>query len=312
MLKYYFIILFCVINLGNAQDISGLWVHDQGGKELTGLNDIYALMYLSVNNSGDIKGYTYDYHAGSSCSFSLEGEFDYDNQQLTAVNTKKINKAFFHGRARYKLIYKSEGDNVFLIGKARQKGIHGFLFSFGGALSVPLKYRKIQPENYEGIKGYEELKTHIDTLKVNFQTEVNAQSILEAPLVEEADKEEEIRAITNEKERRKNELINSHKVSLRKITIEVSDNNRTDGDRITVFVNDKLIEYNLEVTKIPKRIEVFLNDDQKVHNVFFVANNVGRVSPNTAKIKYSLDGITFEEVLFTNLRTNKYLKFISN
>ncbi|WP_422104395.1 hypothetical protein [Winogradskyella sp.] len=305
ILTFFF---FC--GLSHAQDLSGLWVHDINGTDPVGFNQIYAIIYLDEDDSGNVKGYTYDYHAGSTCSFYLEGDYDPEKNRLIVANTKKINKALLHARGRYKLSYEVSEDEEFLIGRARQKGIHGFVLSFGGLFSVPLKYRKIKSGNFEDIKGYDKLKPYIDTLEVNSKKELKVDLPLEETTIDDIKETREVIEFTKEKENRKNELISSHKVTSRKITMEIFDNSRQDGDRISIYINDRLFTYNLEVTLDPKTIELMLPEDQNVHKVSFVANNVGRVPPNTAKIKYKVDGISYELVLFTNLNLNKYLEFV--
>jgi len=326
-MNYRFILLFLFFfsSLCNAQDISGLWVHD--GVE-TNTNDltaaVYAIMFLNVDDSGNVTGYTYDYDAVGSCSFYLKGNYDAEKQRLRVSNTKKITKDLFHARARFTLFYEARDDGEFLVGRARQKGAHGLLFSLGGVLNAQLNYRKVKPENVEETEGYDVLKPYIDSLNVKLDAtpkevitlrENPPKEVEETIEIEEAqvtEKPDEIETITIEKENRENELIKSHKVTSKTITIEVIDNNREDGDRITIFVNDTLIEYNLEVTKTPKVIEVALPDDKSRHKVVFVANNMGEIPPNTAKIRYTVDGVSYEEILFTNLRMNKYLEFINN
>ncbi|WP_299362044.1 hypothetical protein [Winogradskyella sp.] len=318
-------------------------MHDIHGTDPRGFDQIYAILYLKVDDSGKAIGYTYDYHAGSTCSFYLEGDYNLEKNLLKIVNTKKINKSFLHARGMYKLSYEANGDDEFLVGRSRQKGVHGFVLSFGGLFNIALNYRKVKPENYEDIQGYDKLKPHIESLEMNTKTDPKEEDIFEetpigevqeteeevtleepqtgevkkaeelgADVIEVDDEKEEIEAFTKSKENRKNELITSHNVASRKITIEIFDNSRQDEDRISIYVNDSLIEYNLEVTKNPKVIEFILPEDKKIHKVLFVANNMGKVPPNTAKIKYTVDDVSYEEELFTNLRLSKYLEFVIN
>ncbi len=306
-MKYTFIALLCFTNFCSAQDISGLWVHDVDGTNPQGYNQFYGIMYLVEDSSGKFIGYTYDYHAGGWCSFYLEGEYDAEKNQLIAKNTKKIRKSFFHARCRYNLSYQNNENEEFLVGKARQKGVHGFMLSFGGALNITLKYRKVEPEDYDIIKGYNEIKPYINESEPNLDDEQNKFISAEELL---NDVEASISNETNVIEDRKNDLITSHEIKSEKLTIEISDNNRQDGDRISIYLNDSIIVNNYEVTKEPRKIEINLPENRNTHKVYFVAENTGKVPPNTAKIKYYVDGVIYEEVLFTNLRTNKYLQFI--
>jgi hypothetical protein len=329
-----------ILNISYAQDISGLWVHDEDGTNPTGIDEVYAIMYLDVDNLGKVVGFTYDFHANSSCSFYLEGDFDSEKERLKVVNTKKIEKSFLHARARFKLFYEKTQKNEFLIGSARQKGIHGFVFSFGGLFNIPLSFKKIKPENHENIKGYDVLKPYIESLDLdskelaidnvslnkplavkleqkettdnseNSTQEYGKEEQLLPELVEINVESEEIEAFKKSIGNREDEALTTLKVKSRIMTIEIFDNSRQDEDRISIFVNDRLIAYNLEIKKEPKVISFNLPEDKKNHKILFVANNMGKVPPNTAKIKYTLDGISREEELFTNFRLNKYLEIV--
>lgn len=302
-------IFLCFFNLANAQNISGLWVHDLEGTQPDSVDGIYAIMYLDLEDSGEIKGYTYDYQIGDWCSYYLEGAYDSEKKRLKAVNTKKIRKSFLHARSKFTLFYDVNNGNEVFVGRARQKGVHGFLLSFGGALNIPLNFRKIKPKDYEDIEGYTKLKPYIDSLEIGFETTKNIVAKSDENLIKKTDETDEIKAFAKNIESRTNELLKSHTIKSRKITLEILDNSRQDGDRISIYLNGKLIIYNTEVKREPKSINIELPESIKTHTLLFVANNLGRFSPNTATIKYNLDGISHEIKLFTDKKTSKYLEF---
>ena len=110
---------------------------------------IYAVMYLSADDPENITGYTFDYQVGSTCSFYLKGAYESEKKRFKGVNTTKIQKAFFHGRGKYTLFYEEKDGEEYLIGRARQKGVHGFVLSFGGAFKNRLVYKKIKPKEQQ-------------------------------------------------------------------------------------------------------------------------------------------------------------------
>ena len=75
-------------------------------------------------------------------------------------------------------------------------------------------------------------------------------------------------------------------------------------------MNDVLFQFNVEVKKQSKQFEVTFPKNQRVHKVLFVANNLGKLPPNTATIRYTIDGTTYEETLSTDTKENTYLEFI--
>jgi len=297
------------VSICTAQDLSGLWVHDEDGLSPEGLMEVYGMMYLKAKDSGQIFGLTYDNHMQSWCSFYLEGEYDSENKELIAKNTEKIVKPLLHVRSRYKLTYEKRGNTEYLIGNARQKGVHGFALSFGGLMRISLKYRKVKREYYQNFKGYEELKPFIDSLKVKFSIETKDNNfVVENPIIEVEETEKTI-AITKEKDIRKNRLLRSHTINSNILEFEIFDKYQEDGDLISIYINDILFKFEFEVKNESKFFELNLPPNRKVHRLVFVANNEGSISPNTATIRYRVNNKTYEEDLSTDRYINMYLEF---
>jgi len=307
-----FLVLCCFISFCSAQDISGLWVHDKNGRFPTSLMGTYAIMYLETDDTGKLYGLTYDYEADSWCSLYLEGEYDSQTKELIAKNTKKIVKPLLHGRSLYKLTYEKRGNTEYFIGKARPKGIHGFVLSFGGIMRNALKYRKVKREYYENIKGFNEIMPFIDSLEVKLPIEEESYNLVLENQITEVEETEKTIAITKEKETRINKLLRSHTINSNILKFEIFDKYKEDGDLISIYINDVLFKFELEVKNKPKFFEVSLPPDQKKHRLVFVANNVGSVSPNTATIRYSVNGKIYEDRLSTDRFINQYLEFKSS
>lgn len=309
MLLRIFLFIICCSSFCRAQDLSGLWVHESSNIP-DAMYPIYGIMYLT-DNSGQLTGYTYDFQMGSTCSFRLEGEYDSEEKRLIAKNTKKIHKDFLHARSRYKLSYEVIGEDEYLVGRIRQKGVHGFLLSFGGALSFRLKYRKVKPEEYNSIQGYSVIRPHInDAPEISTDGEFDPEIPQEEPVIAEVKETRETRRINRKKKKRKDKLLKSHRVKSRELMLEILDKKYEDGDRISIYVNDVLFQFNVEVKRLPQSFKLTLPANQRVHKVLFVANNLGKLPPNTATIKYRIDEKIYEATLSTDTKENKYLEFI--
>lgn len=83
------------------------------------------------------------------------------------------------------------------------------------------------------------------------------------------------------------------KVSKPQIRLKVWDNGSVDGDRITVFLNEKQLLHNFRVSKTKRSIPVNLN--KSTNFLILHAENLGNISPNTVAV--SIDDGTKEQVL---------------
>lgn len=306
----------------SAQNLTGLWVHESSNIP-DAMYPIYAILYLT-DNSGSLTGYSYDFQAGGTCSFYLEGEYNSLESKLIARNTTKIHKDLLHARSRYKLSYEVIDGEEYLIGRIRQKGVHGFLLSFGGIVGYRLKYRKVKPPEYEYTEGFDIIRPFIDVDKINFGKEfeetdgeiivdentinIDENTVNKSPV--EVIETRATRKITRKKKRRKDKLLKSHTIRSRKLMLEILDKKYEDGDRVSIYVNDVLFQFNVEVKNISKQFELRLPSGRKTHKVLFVANNLGQLPPNTATIRYKIDGMFYEATLSTDKKENKYLEFI--
>jgi len=66
------------------------------------------------------------------------------------------------------------------------------------------------------------------------------------------------------------------------VYLKIWDAEHEDGDRISVYQNDKVILDNYKVVKEPKMLLITI--DQQTEDIKIVANNEGRIPPNSANI----------------------------
>lgn len=89
-----------------------------------------------------------------------------------------------------------------------------------------------------------------------------------------------------------------------KFIIEIWDNGKEDGDKITLTHNKKTVFRNYEVKKAKKRIEINLKEGENILEIS--ANNNGMISPNTARV-ILIDGET-THLISTHLEAGKSSK----
>lgn len=88
-------------------------------------------------------------------------------------------------------------------------------------------------------------------------------------------------------------IVRTINVSKPKIKLKVWDNGSVDGDRITVFLNEKQLLHNYRVSKNKRTIPVQLN--KETNFLILHAENLGDITPNTVAVSVH-DGIT-EQIL---------------
>jgi len=81
---------------------------------------------------------------------------------------------------------------------------------------------------------------------------------------------------------RSNELMKSLTVSSPDVTIRLYDNGEIDGDTISVYLDNKLMLASKGLTAAPLTINFKIDDENVDHELVMVAENLGRIPPNTS------------------------------
>lgn len=97
---------------------------------------------------------------------------------------------------------------------------------------------------------------------------------------------------------RKLTYVDELSVASEKITINIWDHSRKDGDIVSIYLNGEAVvsEYSLEYYK--KKVELTL-DPSKPNDLFLYAHNLGKYPPNTVSIEIT-DGITSENIILNS------------
>ncbi|HEY0271820.1 MAG TPA: hypothetical protein VGC22_01490 [Chitinophaga sp.] len=98
--------------------------------------------------------------------------------------------------------------------------------------------------------------------------------------------------------------IATYNVSSKDITIELFDNGEIDGDTVTVYHNKMLIADRQGLGLQPITLSVQANASDRVHEFILVANNLGRIPPNTALMRITAGKQVYEIYPSTNLSQN--------
>jgi len=118
-------------------------------------------------------------------------------------------------------------------------------------------------------------KQKIDTVKKNTPTIVEK---------EEAKKPEIISGITipNRTRSRENELLQTINVTNKEVTVRLYDNGEIDDDTISVYMDNELVLSGKRLSASPLTITLKLENSDPEHVLVMVAENLGRIPPNTS------------------------------
>jgi len=81
---------------------------------------------------------------------------------------------------------------------------------------------------------------------------------------------------------RSNELMKILTVSNPEVTVKLYDNGEIDDDTISVFLDNKLILSSKRLTASPLTIKFTIDENDSDHELTMVAENLGRIPPNTS------------------------------
>jgi hypothetical protein len=81
---------------------------------------------------------------------------------------------------------------------------------------------------------------------------------------------------------RQNELVRTLTVNNEEIIIKVYDNGEIDDDTISVYMDNKLLLANQRLSASPITFTIKMNEENSEHVIVMVAENMGRIPPNTS------------------------------
>ena len=97
-------------------------------------------------------------------------------------------------------------------------------------------------------------------------------------------------------------------VRSKKINLSVWDNERVDGDRISLSLNGKWILRNYEIIKEKHSLDIELIKNQ-VNELVFFAENLGEIPPNTTAINIKYEGYNKTHIMRSNMDKSASINF---
>lgn len=81
---------------------------------------------------------------------------------------------------------------------------------------------------------------------------------------------------------RLNELVKEIVITTNQVTISIYDNGEIDGDTLSVYLNGEVVLSNKRLSTTPLQLSIKLEESRDIQELTFVAENLGRIPPNTA------------------------------
>ena len=97
-------------------------------------------------------------------------------------------------------------------------------------------------------------------------------------------------------------------VRSKKINLSVWDNERVDGDRVSLSLNGKWILRNYEIAKEKHSLDIELIKNQ-VNELVFFAENLGEIPPNTTAINIKYEGYNKTHIMRSNMDKSASINF---
>jgi hypothetical protein len=108
---------------------------------------------------------------------------------------------------------------------------------------------------------------------------------------------------------RKNELIKNLIVTSEEITIKLYDNGEIDDDTISVYMDNKALLSNKRLSASPIVLKIKMDEENPEHVLVMVAENFGRIPPNTSLMIVNDGDKRYEVRITTTEQKNAMIRF---
>ncbi|MCX6317151.1 MAG: hypothetical protein NTW29_07660 [Bacteroidetes bacterium] len=108
---------------------------------------------------------------------------------------------------------------------------------------------------------------------------------------------------------RSNEVVKALTVSSQDVTVKIYDNGEIDDDTISVYFDNKQVLSSKRLTTSPLTVKLRLDDDHTDHELVMVAENLGRIPPNTSLMIVEAGGQRFEVRITSTEQKNAVVRF---
>lgn len=108
---------------------------------------------------------------------------------------------------------------------------------------------------------------------------------------------------------RENNLIRTITVSSEEVTVKLYDNGEIDDDTISVYLNKKLILSKKRLTAAALTVNLKMDEDNPDHELVMVAENLGRIPPNTSLMIVNTGDKRYEVRITSTEQKNAVIRF---
>jgi hypothetical protein len=108
---------------------------------------------------------------------------------------------------------------------------------------------------------------------------------------------------------RTNEVVKVFTVTSPEVTVKLFDNGEIDGDTISVYLNKKLVLSSQRLTASPLQVKFKIDNEDAEYELVMVAENLGRIPPNTSLMIVESGGQRFEARITSTEQKNAVVKF---
>ncbi len=108
---------------------------------------------------------------------------------------------------------------------------------------------------------------------------------------------------------RQNEVVKILTVHDPEVVVKLYDNGEIDGDTISVYLDNKLVLASKRLTAAPLLVTFSMEDDNEVHTLTMVAENLGSIPPNTSLMVVEAGDQRFDVRITSTEQKNAVVKF---
>jgi hypothetical protein len=108
---------------------------------------------------------------------------------------------------------------------------------------------------------------------------------------------------------RQTELVKSLSVNDPDVTVKLYDNGEIDDDTISVYLDKKLVLSARRLTASPLIIKLKMDEDNSEHELVMVAENLGRIPPNTSLMIVESGDQRFDVRITSTSQKNAMVRF---
>jgi hypothetical protein len=108
---------------------------------------------------------------------------------------------------------------------------------------------------------------------------------------------------------RENPVVKQITTSGEMILLELYDNGEIDGDTVSIYHNNELVVSRAGLSEKPVKFTIKADKDKPHHEVIMVANNLGKIPPNTSLMVITTAGKRYEVFISSSEQKNAKIIF---